>query len=434
MQVTILHKNVNRCPGIVALPNRLNAIAQRVLSEKRVYLKSDTDARVIRLAPLTQLGLIAGSAILVGWAVVSGALLAYDRIGGSSGEQAAQAQSVYESRLAVLAEERDIRATEARNAQDRFSAALDEVAKYQAELLATQKENQELQAGLEAVQAKLGAAIAERPDTSHAASAETDLALTALNDQLRSTAEARDAAAEAARIARAEAAAAKTEQEQLIARNDELFGQIEDAVSASVVPFQEMFDNIGLDTDALLASIDEGYAGQGGPLTEATVSTSGNAAINESEARAGDIIVSLDQVNRYRIAANKLPLDMPVKSAFRLTSGFGPRWGRMHKGLDMAGPTGTPVLAPGDGVVTFAGRQNGYGNIIKIEHALGTETRYAHLSKIRVKVGQKVSRGAQIGDMGNTGRSTGPHLHYEVRVDGKAVNPMSFIKAAQNVF
>ncbi len=71
---------------------------------------------------------------------------------------------------------------------------------------------------------------------------------------------------------------------------------------------------------------------------------------------------------------------------------------------------------------------------IKVKHALGTETRYGHLSKIRVKVGQKVSRNSRIGDIGNTGRSTGPHLHYEVRVDGRAVNPMSFIKAAENVF
>ena len=101
---------------------------------------------------------------------------------------------------------------------------------------------------------------------------------------------------------------------------------------------------------------------------------------------------------------------------------------------DLAGPVGTPILATGDGTVKFAGRQSGYGNVIIIEHALGTETRYGHLSKIRVQAGQKVSRGSQIGDMGNTGRSTGPHLHYEVRVNGNAVNPMSFIKAAQNVF
>lgn len=416
------------------MPNRSNSALERFLPEQRLFLKTQTKTRVIHLRPMTQLGLLGGTAILVGWAIVSGALLAYDRIGGGTQSQTEQAQTTYEARLEALADERDARAAEAQEAQLRFAVALDQVSKYQADLLTAQQEKHELEAGLDAMQQKLGTAMAALPQAGPAGVQEKELALTALNDQLRVTAEARDAAAMEARVAQAEAAAAKAEQEQLIARNDELFTQIEDAVTASVVPFEDMFGKLGLDTDELLASIDEGYAGQGGPLTPAAVSTSGNAAISETEARAGDIIVSLDQVNRYRIASDKLPLSMPVKSAFRYTSGFGARWGRAHQGVDLAGPVGTPIMATGDGVVTFAGRQSGYGNLIKIEHALGTETRYGHLSKINVKVGQKVSRGSLIGAMGNTGRSTGPHLHYEVRVNGKAVNPMSFIKAAQNVF
>ena len=84
--------------------------------------------------------------------------------------------------------------------------------------------------------------------------------------------------------------------------------------------------------------------------------------------------------------------------------------------------------------MVHAGRQSAYGKLIKIQHEFGFETRYAHLSKIRVKVGQRVSRGERIGDMGNTGRSTGPHLHYEIRLGGTAVNPMKYIKAARDVF
>ncbi|WBU63369.1 DUF5930 domain-containing protein [Paracoccus aerodenitrificans] len=415
------------------MSDRPSSALARVFSEKRVFLRSEASTRVIHLRPATQLGLLGGTALLVGWAIISGALLAYEHIGGGD-NRSAGAQSAYESRLTALAEERDARASEAKEAQLRFAVALDQVSKYQAELLATQQQKQELEAGLDAMQERLGSALAALPKASETSAPEHELALTVLNDKLRATAEARDEAAETARIAQAEAAAVKAEQEQLLTRNDELFTQIEDALAASVVPFQEMFDNIGLNTEELLAQVDQGYTGQGGPLNEATVSTSGNAAISRTEARADEIIVSLDTVNRYRIASSKLPLTMPVQSAFRFTSGFGARWGRMHKGIDLAGPIGTPVLATADGVVTFAGRQSGYGNFIKIEHALGTETRFAHLSKIRVKVGQKVSRGAQIGDMGNTGRSTGPHLHYEVRVNGEAVNPMSFIKAAQNVF
>ena len=100
----------------------------------------------------------------------------------------------------------------------------------------------------------------------------------------------------------------------------------------------------------------------------------------------------------------------------------------------MAGDYGAPIYSTADGVVTFAGWSNGYGRLIKVQHAFGIETRYGHLSQIRVEVGQKVSRGDRIGDMGNSGRSTGTHLHYEIRIGGSAINPMTFIKAATNVF
>ena len=124
----------------------------------------------------------------------------------------------------------------------------------------------------------------------------------------------------------------------------------------------------------------------------------------------------------------------PIQTANRFTSGFGPRWGRMHNGTDFAAPHGTPIRSTADGIVTYVGWQSAYGRLIKIKHDFGVETRYAHLSKFRVKKGQRVSRGQHIGDMGNTGRSTGTHLHYEIRIGGKAINPMKFIKAAQNVF
>jgi murein DD-endopeptidase MepM/ murein hydrolase activator NlpD len=142
----------------------------------------------------------------------------------------------------------------------------------------------------------------------------------------------------------------------------------------------------------------------------------------------------MDRMNLYRIAAQKAPFALPLKSSFRFTSGFGSRWGRMHEGTDFAAGYGTPIYATADGVVTHAGWLAGYGRLVKIKHEFGIETRYAHQSQIRVKVGQRVSRGDRIGDMGNSGRSTGTHLHYEVRVGGKPVNPMTYIKAAKDVF
>ena len=100
---------------------------------------------------------------------------------------------------------------------------------------------------------------------------------------------------------------------------------------------------------------------------------------------------------------------------------------RFHPGIDISNRPGTPVVAPADGIVVFTGRDGGYGNLIIINHGYGISTRYGHLKKIFVKPGQKVQRGDIIGEIGNTGRSTGPHLHYEVRIYGKPVNPMNYI-------
>jgi murein DD-endopeptidase MepM/ murein hydrolase activator NlpD len=99
----------------------------------------------------------------------------------------------------------------------------------------------------------------------------------------------------------------------------------------------------------------------------------------------------------------------------------------MHQGLDIAAPHGKEVLSPSDGTVVFAGLEGGYGNVLVIDHGYGVKTRYGHLAQIDVKPGQRVIRGQKVGTVGNTGRSTGPHLHYEVRVNGVSENPRKFI-------
>jgi murein DD-endopeptidase MepM/ murein hydrolase activator NlpD len=99
----------------------------------------------------------------------------------------------------------------------------------------------------------------------------------------------------------------------------------------------------------------------------------------------------------------------------------------MHHGLDIAGTHGKEIVAPSDGTVLFAGLEGGYGNVLVMDHGYGIKTRYGHLSSIRVKAGERVRRGDVIAAMGNTGRSTGPHLHYEIRVNGIAQNPRKFI-------
>ncbi|NET56403.1 MAG: peptidoglycan DD-metalloendopeptidase family protein [Symploca sp. SIO2E6] len=112
-----------------------------------------------------------------------------------------------------------------------------------------------------------------------------------------------------------------------------------------------------------------------------------------------------------------------------ITSGFGMRWGRMHKGLDIAAPTGTPIVAAAPGVVVTAGwNSGGYGKLVEIKHPDGSQTLYAHNNRILVQRGQQVAQGQQISEMGSTGYSTGPHLHFEVRPSGRgAVNPMAYL-------
>jgi len=118
----------------------------------------------------------------------------------------------------------------------------------------------------------------------------------------------------------------------------------------------------------------------------------------------------------------------------RITAGFGEREdpfngeGAFHRGIDISTSFGTPVRAPADGVVTFAGEENGYGRLIQVEHAQGISTRYGHLSAFAVTEGQRVTRGQVIGYVGMSGRSTGPHLHYEVWVHNSPVNPYKFLR------
>ena len=145
----------------------------------------------------------------------------------------------------------------------------------------------------------------------------------------------------------------------------------------------------------------------------------------------------LDQLQDGVIA---IPSDKPVKMNVEFTSGFGVRsdpfhaGAAMHPGIDLAGSYGTPIYATADGTVLRAGwNSGGYGNLVEVDHGRGITTRYGHMSAILVREGDHITRGQQIGRMGSTGRSTGNHLHYEVRIDGRAVNPIPFMKSTDYV-
>jgi murein DD-endopeptidase MepM/ murein hydrolase activator NlpD len=432
----------------------MNMALERYLPEQRLFLRSETETRFIRLSPGTQLVALTGCAAIVGWSIIASAMLIMDTIGaGSLRDQARREQAMYEERLNALAGERDLRAEETRNAQNRFNLALTEVSKMQSALLASEDRRKELETGIEVIQSTLRRTMSER-DTALAEAENLTVALAEstdadksgvghaedmretvafLSEALNLTATERDTIAAEAAAAYELAGALDFDRQLSQDRNDRIFGQLEDALTISIEPLDKMFRSAGLNTDTLIEQVRRGYSGQGGPLTPLSVSTKGELTDPET-LRANGILDRLDQLNLYRIAAEKTPFSLPLKSSFRFTSGFGARWGRMHNGTDFAASYGTPIYSTADGVVIHAGWMSGYGRVVKIQHEFGIETRYAHMSKIHVTVGQRVSRGDRIGDMGNSGRSTGTHLHYEVRVGGKPVNPMIYIKAARDVF
>ncbi len=164
----------------------------------------------------------------------------------------------------------------------------------------------------------------------------------------------------------------------------------------------------------------------------------GDAKKDVRDPRFTKLAVSLGRMDAMERALAAIPTAMPA-AVMMMSSGFGYRadpftgGGAMHNGLDFKGPNGTPILAAAEGKVTSAGSQGGYGNTIEITHANGLVTRYAHLSGFNVSLGQRVARGVQIARMGSTGRSTGSHLHFEVRLNGQAINPRKFLEANSDV-
>ena len=439
------------------LGQKINSKLERMFPERRVFLKSDTDTRFIRVRPMMQLVAFTGSAMLIAWAIVATAIILMDSIGsGNFREQAKRDQRNYQARLNEISSQRDSRAVEALAAQNRFNAALAQISVMQSELLNSETLRRELETGIEVIQLTLRGTMKDREiargqvaelqsqvDNGEAgtsfASAGGGAPMDFVAEALAKTAAERDQVVRDAQDALLQAEDMAQQIATMKDQNDQIFRQLEEAMTVSVAPLDKMFRAAGMPTKRIIEQVRRGYSGQGGPLTPLSFSTRGGEASADA-LRANKLLNQMDRLNLYRIAAQKAPFANPVKAAFRFTSKFGPRRDpktsgrRMHKGVDFAAPNGTPLYATADGVVIHASWSSGYGRLVKIQHEFGIETRYAHMSKLRAKVGQRVSRGDRIGDMGASGRVTGVHLHYEVRVGGKAVNPMIYIKAANDVF
>jgi murein DD-endopeptidase MepM/ murein hydrolase activator NlpD len=218
----------------------------------------------------------------------------------------------------------------------------------------------------------------------------------------------------------------------------EFVASLAERTRSNMSEMEKTVEMTGLDIDKLLTKADDSHSGQGGPFIPAP-----STAQDENEQKLMMSVATLDgEVGRWeklQVILHSLPLTAPVDHYY-ISSTFGERMDpfngekAIHEGVDMVGALRSEVLATAPGTVVFAGWQTGYGQVVEIDHGFGVHTFYAHLDSITVKKGQTVDYRDILGLLGMTGRSSGPHVHYEVRYDNKPLDPMGFLKAGRYVF
>lgn len=221
----------------------------------------------------------------------------------------------------------------------------------------------------------------------------------------------------------------QTSLDQVEKRQMAALSAVEDSMESRVRRMRGVFADLGLDMGQLEAATPR--SGMGGPF----VPVKFPADASTFERQLYRINTTRSQMERLNRTLALVPYRKPVIGEVEFTSGFGvrsdPFLGRpaMHTGLDFRAATGDPVRATANGKVASSGWMGGYGRMVEIDHGNGLSTRYGHMSEISVKVGEQIKIGQVIGAVGSTGRSTGPHLHYETRIDGDAVDPQKFLRA-----
>jgi murein DD-endopeptidase MepM/ murein hydrolase activator NlpD len=219
--------------------------------------------------------------------------------------------------------------------------------------------------------------------------------------------------------------------DRLEQRQAAMVNSIADTYDSKARRMRGVLIELGLDKGAT----SEGAGAIGGPFIPASVPKDAMGF----EQQLHRIQIARAQITRLTRTLGSVPVRKPIDGELGLQSGFGVRIDpflgapAMHTGLDLHGETGDPVRATADGTVAAAGWSGGYGRVVDIDHHNGLSTRYGHLSSIDVRVGQTVKSGQIVGKVGSTGRSTGPHLHYETRLRGQAVDPQKFLRAGQRL-
>jgi murein DD-endopeptidase MepM/ murein hydrolase activator NlpD len=386
--------------------------------------------RQVRIGPVA-FWIVVGTAVVMGlWTIGTGTYFAFrDSVLAHLMGRQAQMQYAYEDRIAELRAQVDRITSRQLLDQEQFEQKLNALIKRQAALESRTSAlaGDTLTTG--AIRGTRGPSEPARPK----ASPISDTVIFVAPPDREARLQSRDVAAPTQVVQHVKAgglngvlARVSASLDKIEKRQDMVLAQMEEHVDGRARRMRSVLDDLGVNLSKIHTR------GIGGPFVPLKPPHSG---ASDFERQLYRVNLARADVDRYSQALVTVPVRKPVIGEIDMSSPFGVRMDpflhrpAMHTGLDMRGESGEPVHATATGKVTIAGREGGYGNLVEINHGNGFSTRYGHLSEIDVKVGQTVHIGQTVGRIGSTGRSTGPHLHYETRIDGEAVDPQKFLRA-----
>jgi murein DD-endopeptidase MepM/ murein hydrolase activator NlpD len=383
-------------PGLFA---RWKVAARHRFPDREIIVRANGQVAYLQLSHRRQIFSVGAVALLAAWAIyASVSFVVFDRRLADKNSEIEQAVTAYRTLKHSLTDAETKFVEIARNLEERNS-----------QLSSLHDHNAALRRNLSAIETVLDSVVAQR----------TRIA------SERQSLETRNVMLEA-RLKQMQVAQA------------EVLGRMGQRTLGEIAEVERVVAMTGLDADLLLNRSGMPRAGQGGPFIPALGGKDFDGLVEPANFTVAILDAHIDRLEGLQRLLRVLPLTVPADT-YTMNSGYGlrrdPLNGQpaMHYGIDLAGASGQPITSTAPGKVIFAERMGFYGKMVEIDHGMGVTTRYGHLKDIAVEEGQIVAAGEKIGSMGNTGRSTGVHVHYEIRVDGQPVNPMKFIKAGRYV-